>query len=407
MKTWRGRLTILIFLLAAGCRAAGNQELLERELRLLEDEIYHLEDHVDRYKRKLEASQRENASLRNESSNSARSFEPQLEATMEPSFDLPSDSDLRPPLEPDEPPAAIQLDIPGSRPPEDSTRGDFPGAVPPLFAPSHNGAGFDDSFEVETTPRSAAESRRPARPFNRQSSIETTDVIEDYQLVEITLNRLLTGGFNSDDEPGDDGIMAVVEPRNAAGQIINVPGKLSVVVLDPSLPQRESRVARWDFAPSEAAVQFHESLLGRGIHLELPWPQGSPTSRQLHLYVRYVFADGAEFRTDQPIDVEISGARSADRWTSSPNAIARRPLPPDGWEMPARRGAPPRGAPSSSRGRASRDKRPANWQTFNRQAGERSESSTPRISEMPTDEHNVPPRTAKKRRRVEWSPDRR
>ena len=56
---------LLVSLFAAGCRShRGNHELLTRELRLLEDEIYHLEDDLDESLARLDSSRRENATMR-------------------------------------------------------------------------------------------------------------------------------------------------------------------------------------------------------------------------------------------------------------------------------------------------------------------------------------------------------
>ena len=56
---------LFVSLFATGCRSnRGNRELLTRELRLLEDEIYGLEDELDESLTRLDSARRENATMR-------------------------------------------------------------------------------------------------------------------------------------------------------------------------------------------------------------------------------------------------------------------------------------------------------------------------------------------------------
>ncbi|HKD36270.1 MAG TPA: hypothetical protein VKB78_05700, partial [Pirellulales bacterium] len=54
----------IAWLSAAGCRSDANRELLERELRDHEDEIFALQDQCNRLHAQLEACQRDNAALK-------------------------------------------------------------------------------------------------------------------------------------------------------------------------------------------------------------------------------------------------------------------------------------------------------------------------------------------------------
>ena len=52
------------------------------------------------------------------------------------------------------------------------------------------------------------------------------------------------------------------------------------------------------------------------IHLTMAWPGDPPAHHKLHLFVRYVTADGRKLQADQPIEVALAGDRTT-RWTPS------------------------------------------------------------------------------------------
>ena len=86
----------------------------------------------------------------------------------------------------------------------------------------------------------------------------------------------------------------VVEPRDFGGNIVNVPGDISVALLDPALPGEQARLARWDFP----AAQTQGMIRGgpqQGIHLRLPW-NSAPVHDRLKVFVRYTTRDGRNFR---------------------------------------------------------------------------------------------------------------
>lgn len=291
---------------AAGCKSDPHQELLERQLRIQEDKIYELEA-------ELEACQHGGVG--------PKIFEGPLRLEPTPA-DPPSEE-------------APSVELPPSA--EDDE--DFDGAppfTPPQIEPP--GPGVPEA-------RGEPPSRGPQR---------------------ITLNPRLTGGWNADNEPGDEGIMAVVEPVDGKGNVIRARGEVSIVVLDPQRSGPAARVARWDFPAEDAAAHFEKTLLGHGMHFELRWPGPLPRHRKLMLYVRLVDEDGRELRTEQEIHVDLPGEDIARTgWTR-----AVRPLP---------------------------QVKPADYQ---RDVPRRQSEPLPRPSEPPPAEKNRPP----KRKPPVWGP---
>lgn len=108
-----------------------------------------------------------------------------------------------------------------------------------------------------------------------------------HKIASIKLDKLLTGPYNSDSAPGNEGISVVIEPRNFRGQIVPVAGDVSIVVMDRSRLRGKQEIARWNFSASEASRHFRKITSGQSMVFKLPWPEKPPQNSKLHLFVRY------------------------------------------------------------------------------------------------------------------------
>ncbi|HET6880875.1 MAG TPA: hypothetical protein VFI31_12010 [Pirellulales bacterium] len=289
------RLSLAVCLaLVCGCRANVSHELLERELLAQENQIYQLEDTVNECSARLDSCQRENEALLAELGRSRSG----KTATKRAAVDA---EELTPPV--------VEPGVDGPALPYDG---------PPVISPPDPHVPEGDHV---TKSAAGPKSRLAAR--GKASSDGPIDQV----VTQITLNRKLTGGHNVDGHPGDEGVMVVVEPLNAAGDLVEVPAKISIVVLDPAVEGEGARVARWDFDAKEAAGYVKRTPMGDGLHFDLRWPHSPPVHRVLNLYVRYTTADGRRLQVEKQIEVDPpGGGDSPDRWTkdepSSPKLSA-------------------------------------------------------------------------------------
>ncbi len=264
MDTSRGQIFLLSgLLLFCGCGKAAQQQLVERELRQQEDRIYQLQDYIHQYQAMLESCRRENLSLKRE-----LGIE---DETVEPPSELPFRRSRRP---------GVELAPPAVEPGEPLD----PDAMPELGPQIE-----DEPGELVTPDETLGE--RSSGPAEK-----------------LVINKLLTGGWSSDPHPGDEGILVVVEPRAADGTLVQAPGELSIMLSDPQQPGPAGRVARWDFNSAETAQAFQKTLLGRGLHFELPWPNQPPETGRLRLDVRVVTPEGKKLFTEADIEVDRDSA---------------------------------------------------------------------------------------------------
>lgn len=359
MKWWLLTCMGSVCMLAAGCRAhRSTMFALEQENRQLEDQLYQLSD-------LLRESRRENQKLRRRL---GIDCEEQLPAQSEPGPlpDLPDSSYQQlpksesgriaspavegvPPV--GEPSGEGRLQLPIHPPLPDLRPSPRPnGMQPPLPSPGEGAHSNEPAAPVElatpefrSSPRDLDLQQRSAAPESLagppaqqpiaapvpqtpQAALPTLG--DNRQVASITLNDLVLGGYDEDGRPGDEGVVLLVEPRNASGRIVPAAAPISVVILDPALSGEKARLARWDLSAEVVAGAYRRMAMAEGVYLKLPWPGALPVHSRLHLFVRYVTDDRRNVQTDREIAVEPTPAASpAEARGLVPEAVRADGLP--------------------------------------------------------------------------------
>ncbi len=302
MRTWKFLVAGLLLATVAGCRTDPNILLLERELRLHEDEIYRLRAQLEDCHEVMQAGAVP-AIVVGESSGVPGSAPPRVRRSV-PSDTRGSEAPNLPSLQnvtPDMSGAVLGEKVPSTL---------KHGAVPKKSDPS--------PVPHESSPTNQPREEEPdeAPRASQTNAILPAGATGSRRVARLALSRLLCGGYDNDGRPGDEGITLRLQPRDAQGRLVEAPGDVAVVVLDSALRGESARVARWDFTAAQTATRFRGSGTTRGIQLKAPWPAAAPSHGRLHLFVRYTTADGRRFEVDQPIRVAVSGER-LPRWVAT------------------------------------------------------------------------------------------
>ena len=298
---WVGALAALA---AAGCRTDPRISSLEEENRLLGDRVYELEDLVNRYEQGFQDGQ-------SAASGSSSPAATRPGGILGPSILRPSRGSTAPAAQHPGTLDTPRVEVPAQATPQGqvpATLRTGPSAPPAATAP---GPG---------KPPAPQQNRAPSGGAWRAGTASA-------QVASITLGSTFTGGYNADGLPGDEGITASIEPRDAQGQLVAAAAPVSVVVLDPAEKGDAARIARWEFSAEEIAAMAQSTRLSEGIHLAMLWPDRPPVHGRLHLFVRYSTSDGRRLQADQPLVVEMPG-RQARRWTSLVPSARSRPSSP-------------------------------------------------------------------------------
>ncbi len=141
------------------------------------------------------------------------------------------------------------------------------------------------------------------------------EVDASFRVAGVAFSTLMTGGTETDDQPGDDGLTVVLVPQDADGELVKVPGTVEIEAFDLSHPEGAQRIGHWQFDADNSHQYWHNGVIQSGYQFELPW-QDRPRSEKVLLHGRIVAADGRQFDTTHTIRIDPPEAALAERGSS-------------------------------------------------------------------------------------------
>jgi hypothetical protein len=301
---------ILSVTILAGCRGAAQTDIIQREMRQQEDEIYVMQDYVTQYQQMLCNARRENAWLRRQLAE---------RQSVVPSTPPKEKAKGPPPWKPEraEGPA---IEVPKSLAPP-KTRPAEP-EVPPLETTSQadQPAGatiFDDASpaadnELQFRVTSAEE---PALEFRSQPAPGLAAVLPGRvgPPQHVWLDGEVIPG-----EGGDGARLLVdVEPLSADGGPATFRGALSLMVLDPHSEQDARCLARWDFPADKLRQEAEQVADGRAMRFRLQLPPEAAVGWPVELWARLVDDEAGKVLAHVGIDLNQPAHFSSIRQAAS------------------------------------------------------------------------------------------
>ena len=154
-------------------------------------------------------------------------------------------------------------------------------------------------------------------------SLTPEQASQTYTLRSITLGRG-TGGYDDDDQPGDEALQVVVEPHDPDGSVIKAPGTLRVQALEITEKGAKRPISTWLVTPDELRRSWRSGLLSTGYSLVLPWKTW-PASEKVRVVVQLMLDDGRVYEAEKDVTVRLApkALRRID-----PSGSQELPLPP-------------------------------------------------------------------------------
>jgi len=335
-----GMAAVVLFCL--GCKSDLSQQLLERELRMQEDQIYQLQDELQDKCARLDRAAGENTSLKKQlgfGENDGPS--PRRGPFLSPGGQ-PAPATRSGPAQPLLAPPAI--DIPGVSPPAGGPSIPPPGSlpapgtvappkldgIPPLPAeprfPGNAAPGTSSSAPsapaavtavgnpavAAPAPMAIDAAARPITPWTdptaepptgRQLSHEES-LADAGRITHLFVNPARAACFDGDGDGVSDGLAIVIEPRDGDERLVTAAGDVSISVFDPSGPPGAGPVAHWDIPAREAIGHFRRTSRNRGLHFVLRWPGPPPRGDHVRVQVGLTTFEAAAFQTDCTVAVK-------------------------------------------------------------------------------------------------------
>ena len=261
----------LLCAVAAGCKSDLSQQLLERELRYQEDQIYQLQDELQAKCAHLDMLSGENASLRRQ-----LGVAPGDALTRTRSGGSPRPSA----------PAAV---VPPAR--------ELPEAIPSPAAPARTPLAppaLDNIPPLPVRPSATSEPPPLALPAPADAAASTAvpaavpvayeQPLADGRPVRLVITAGSTSCFDDNGDGLSDGIAVTFEPRDAAEKLVPAPGEVSISVVDVADPT--TTLASWSIPAEQAAGHFRPTTRLRGMHFPLRWTGQRPSGDHVRVTVR-------------------------------------------------------------------------------------------------------------------------
>lgn len=144
------------------------------------------------------------------------------------------------------------------------------------------------------------------------SQLSPEQVTAMVQVARIEVQPWLTGGIDQDEAPGDDALVVQFMPRDADGEIVKLPGDVTIRVTDPGAANGDQTVGTWTFTPEQCRDGWTRGWMGGGFQFTLPW-ENSPRSSRLAVHVDYQTPDGRSFTDTTLVKVHPTPEALAER----------------------------------------------------------------------------------------------
>ncbi len=124
-----------------------------------------------------------------------------------------------------------------------------------------------------------------------------------FRVVGISINTLLSGGADLDDQPGDETLSVLISPHDEQNDLVKLPGTVELSAYDMTLPEEERRLGSWTFEAEKTRENWHRGLAGAGFLFQVPWEK-PPSSEEVLVHVRFTTIDGRQFDKTETVRVE-------------------------------------------------------------------------------------------------------
>ncbi len=132
----------------------------------------------------------------------------------------------------------------------------------------------------------------------------------------IVLDRL-TGGYDEDGRPGDEGVVAYIQPLDADGHVIKAAGSIRMEVFDLANPPERSLVCRGDWDVDHTRKAWSGRLWTNHFTVRCPWPppdRRPPAHRELTVRVEFTeLLTGRKFTAQTACTIKFAADLPATR----------------------------------------------------------------------------------------------
>ena len=159
------------------------------------------------------------------------------------------------------------------------------------------------------------------------TKITPEEASQMFTLRSLVLGRQ-TGGLDDDGHPGDEALQVLVEPRDADGHAVKVPGRLVIQAVEITAEGLKKPLSAWEVSGDGLRRSWKNGLLSTGYYLVLPWKVW-PSNEKVRVVAQFTLSDGRAFEAEKDITVRlVPAAHRAPPPPLPPQGVDGPPLPP-------------------------------------------------------------------------------
>lgn len=328
-----------VLLLVAGCQNNSERDLIARDRRMQEDQVYAMQDYIQQYQQLVCRYRTENATLKRQlaegyeidpnrvepglipqssSGIPATKKGPQFESPQTPGSDRKQPPLQQPEIEvPDVPPLKSttwnDADRESGMPASEVESQDE--SAPRVLATSYEAPLSDVGPEVESNVAEGA---------SKEENVGTSEVAAPTGNGSAP-NVLISGEVVANDAGGGPRLMIDVEPFDKSGRVEAFDGHASVMLLEPGNDGRPRSLGRWDFGPNDVRSAIDPSANEPNMRFYVELSAGTTVGESTELWVRLVPNGGAKLLAHASVDLTRPGVFSSrtDRlWPAEESVVA-------------------------------------------------------------------------------------
>lgn len=119
---------------------------------------------------------------------------------------------------------------------------------------------------------------------------------------EIAIGRG-TGGIDDDGQPGDEGLMVVIVPKDEDGSAVKVPARALVAAWEITPAGLKNPIGSWELSSDKLRRTWKSGLISTGYFVAVPW-QTLPSTDRVRVAVRLITTDGRAYEADRDVYVK-------------------------------------------------------------------------------------------------------
>jgi hypothetical protein len=309
----------LMALLIAGCQSNSERDLIARDRRMQEDQMWAMQDYIQQYQQLVCQFRSENASLRRQlnedHSGAAVEREPQ-------------------PVPVSQPPTGRAPNYRSTSPPgTDQKQAPSPGVEMPDVPPLKQGTSINRRNQYgsladeggQATLDRYAQLASYETPVDAAAAPPTSNpVTKDTPPTGVSPDVLLSGEVIANESGGGPRLEINIESFDQSGRIGRFGGNVSLALLT-SEGGVQHRIARWDFGPDDVQAALDATASEPTMRFRVELPAGTKVDGSTELWAKLAPTDGARLFSHAKINLSKPGAfssRTDKVWASEESVMA-------------------------------------------------------------------------------------